>query len=297
MSRRTKKPCPPSKSPSLSSSSSDLFAPRHAALLGLTDPEGLPGEELEYLDDLAAEQEFARWQKNQKRSGAKPEVADMRSKQVGVKDCFDSDEPIFPPPDKDLPQNLSHTNQELTEQQSNFIRAYIRAGGLTMTALVSTGTDRVTLKTWQQQPAFQAALAEAQEHWFEELRKAALLRAQARSDVLLIFMLKALCPEVYDDNVRKARWMAQNGLVDGDNLPVRAALVRDSQTLVLHETQNTQVNILVDAASSRQVDPKAEMAASQEWQDAFAVEQSPLPEVQQSEVATTADNKNSNGKP
>ena len=300
------------------------FSPRLRATLGLDDPDTLSQDELDHLEHMAMEQEFARWQKHQERSGRNPEVAKLRSKMLAREDAFPesehdvahatdgasnasndpyglrpsgsrkSQESPFPTPDE-LNLNIPkiEESQELTTQQANYIRAYIRAGGITDTALVSTGIDRVALKMWQQQPAFQAALAEAQEKWFEELRKAALLRAQAKSDVLLIFMLKALCPEVYDDNVRKARWMAQNGLVDSENLPVRATLVRDSRTLATHElqategspaahiTQNNQynvenVNVLVNAANSRTVDPQRELDNSAQWQEAFAVDQSPL---------------------
>lgn len=285
----------------------DPFAPRHKSLLGLEEPDTLPDDEMEWLDHLSAEHEFERWQKQQERTGAKPEVAEMRAKMLGLKDAFadglEASKPSKPTKPSKASKASEAEDQELTTEQADFIRAYIRAGGITDTALVSTGITRVTLKKWQQQPAFQAAHAEAQQKWFEELRKAALLRAQAKSDVLLIFMLKALCPEVYDDNVRKARWMAQNGLVDNDNLPVRATLVRDSQTLVVHETQNTQVNILVDAANSRTVDPAAELANSQEWQDAFAVEQAPLAAsldattAEASKPLYTAGSKKNNGNP
>ena len=327
---------------------SQPFSPRLRATLGLDDPDTLPEEELEHLDHLAAEQEFARWQAHQERSGRDPAVAKMRSKMVGLEDAFpdpalDSASEIdggdspggtpttitaviqaprhdggqspvneskvfngsngfsglrpespFPTPQEvNLKDPKIETEQELTTEQANYIRAYIRAGGITDTALVSTGITRVVLKMWQQQPAFQAALAEAQEKWFEELRKAALLRAQAKSDVLLIFMLKALCPEVYDDNVRKARWMAQNGLVDSENLPVRATLVRDSRTLALHETQSIQsiqsthsthstqvnvenVNVLINAQASRPVDAQRELDSSPEWREAISMDQSPL---------------------
>lgn len=137
---------------------------------------------------------------------------------------------------------------KLSEPQSKFIQAYISNGGLTHSALATAGATRIMYQQWLQQEHFKTALEEATERWFEELRKAAFLRAQAKSDVLLIFLLKALKPETYDDDVRKATWMAKNGLLGQENLPVRATLVRDN-------TFNVQIN---QAGPSGPMGPEAE---------------------------------------
>ena len=123
----------------------------------------------------------------------------------------------------------------LTKQQADFIQAYVSNGGLTHSALATASATRLLYQQWLKEPAFNDALEEATTKWFEELRKSAFLRAQAKSDVLLIFLLKALKPEVYDDDIRKAQWLAKNGLLGSENLPVRATLVRDN-------TFNVQIN-------------------------------------------------------
>lgn len=123
----------------------------------------------------------------------------------------------------------------LTKQQADFIQAYVSNGGLTHSALATASATRLMYQQWLKEPAFNDALEEATTKWFEELRKSAFLRAQAKSDVLLIFLLKALKPEVYDDDIRKAQWLAKNGLLGSENLPVRATLVRDN-------TFNVQIN-------------------------------------------------------
>ena len=140
---------------------------------------------------------------------------------------------------------------KLTEPQAKFIQAYISNGGLTHSALATAGATRIMYQQWLKESRFNDALQEATERWFEELRKAAFLRAQAKSDVLLIFLLKALKPETYDDDVRKATWMAKNGLLGSENLPVRASLVRDN-------TFNVQIN----HAGPHKAEPSGPMAVS-----------------------------------
>jgi len=120
-----------------------------------------------------------------------------------------------------------------TVQQDRYIEAYVSSGGMTKTALRKAGATHEQLKQWRQDPEFVERFNEAMEHWHEELRKAAFIRAQQKSDVLLIFMLKALKPDVYDDDIRKANWMAKQGLLGDQNLPVRATLVRDNTFNIL----------------------------------------------------------------
>lgn len=132
----------------------------------------------------------------------------------------------------------AHTDKKETDsspmvQQDRYIEAYVSSGGMTKTALRKAGATYDQLKQWRQDSEFVERFNEAMEHWHEELRKAAFIRAQQKSDVLLIFMLKALKPDVYDDDIRKANWMAKQGLLGDQNLPVRATLVRDNTFNIL----------------------------------------------------------------
>lgn len=146
-------------------------------------------------------------------------------------------EPVFQNTPQDAPHEppkpmTANSPRQIAEDQSArkalFIQEYISSGGMTQTAISKSGITRAILKEWKQDPSFQADLQEAEELWFEELRKAAFIRAQQKSDVLLIFLLKAMKPQVYDDDLRKAQWMATQGLLGNQNLPVRATLVRDN---------------------------------------------------------------------
>lgn len=111
--------------------------------------------------------------------------------------------------------------------KEKFLKAYTQNGGITRQALKTAGVTRDTLLDWQvNDPEFKKDFEEVQQHWVEELRKTAFLRAQAKSDVLLMFLLKSLQPEVFDDDVRKQQYVGLQG--NKDNIPVRATLVRDN---------------------------------------------------------------------
>jgi hypothetical protein len=128
-------------------------------------------------------------------------------------------EPAFQPMEADPSLRLS-------EKQRAFIRAYGSSGGITKVALKESGVSRSELETWKTETPFQKAYKEAQEDWVEELRKAAMLRATSKSDVLLMFLLKAMKPEVFDEDVRKQQYVGLQG--NRDAIPVRATLVRDN---------------------------------------------------------------------
>jgi hypothetical protein len=130
-------------------------------------------------------------------------------------------EPAFHPWDLQPSDSLN-----LTEKQRVFIRHYTSSGGITKVALKESGANRDELEEWKTQASFQKAYKEAQEDWVEELRKAAMLRATSKSDVLLMFLLKAMRPDVFDEDVRKQQYVGLSA--SKDNIPVRATLVRDN---------------------------------------------------------------------
>lgn len=111
--------------------------------------------------------------------------------------------------------------------QQKFLDAYVSNGGITKSALKAAGVSRDTFIEWKtNDPEFKKGFEEVQTHWVEELRKTAFLRAQAKSDVLLMFLLKALQPDVFDEDVRKQQYVGLNNSKDA--IPVRATLVRDN---------------------------------------------------------------------
>jgi len=134
------------------------------------------------------------------------------------------------------PMEVSDTS--LSEKQQKFIRTYISSGGITKAALKESSVTRSELDEWKTQASFQKAYKDAQEDWVEELRKAAMLRATSKSDVLLMFLLKAMRPDVFDEDVRKQQYTGLSA--SKDNIPVRATLVRDNTFNVSLSTEKAE---------------------------------------------------------
>jgi predicted ATPase len=152
--------------------------------------------------------------------------------------------------------SMSSTPLGVSEKQQRFLKAYSTSGGITKTALRESGTTRSELAEWRANEAFQKAQKETEEEWVEELRKAAFLRATAKSDVLLMFLLKAMKPDVFDDDVRKAQHIGLSA--NPNNIPVRATLVRDN-TINLVSISSEQASelrdILISESSEGPEDP------------------------------------------
>lgn len=142
------------------------------------------------------------------------------------------------------PSDVEVQGSGLSNKQKQFIRQYISSGGITKIALKESAATREELEQWRTDQAFQKAYKEAQEDWVEELRKAAMLRATSKSDVLLIFLLKAMRPDVFDEDVRKQQYIGLSA--SKDNIPVRATLIRDNTFNVSAEDLR---DILVDKSS------------------------------------------------
>lgn len=144
--------------------------------------------------------------------------------------------PAFSPSDPSDPS--------LSNKQRTFIRSYIASGGITKVALKESSATRAELEEWKTQPAFQKSLKDAQEDWVEELRKAAMLRATSKSDVLLMFLLKAMRPDIFDEDVRKQQYTGLSA--SKDNIPVRATLVRDNTFNVSLDISNEKAEEIRD---------------------------------------------------
>lgn len=144
----------------------------------------------------------------------------------------------------------------LSRAQRAFIDAYASNGGITKNALKTSGVPREELDEWKlKDEEFKKSLKIAEQHWVEELRKSAFIRAQSKSDVLLMFLLKAMKPEEFDDDVRKQQYVGLNS--NPNNIPVRATLVRDN---------NIQISITSERAHELRdliaVDTDTEVAES-----------------------------------
>lgn len=92
-------------------------------------------------------------------------------------------------------------------RQSKYIAAHVACGGVKLKACEQAGIDRSTLYKWlDQDKIFQKNLKNAEDRLYESLVAAGLQRAGLKSDILLMFFLKARFPEIYDDNYRKVQW-------------------------------------------------------------------------------------------
>lgn len=113
--------------------------------------------------------------------------------------------------------------------QDAFIAEYFANGGRKQAAAKTCGIGWTTVKKWfQHDEAFRERVEDFRDMWRDQLRAVAFKRATEKSDTLLIFLLKSLAPEEYDDQVRNAKYLAQHGIQTDQFIPVRAVLVADT---------------------------------------------------------------------
>ena len=114
-------------------------------------------------------------------------------------------------------------------KQEQYIAAYIACGGVKLRAAKKVGAAYSNVKLWfEQDEWFKQRIEEAESEWLDGIRAALMKRAIEKSDTAAFFFLKAKYPEIYDDDVRKAKWLAERGIQNPDiQIPVRAILVRD----------------------------------------------------------------------
>jgi hypothetical protein len=106
--------------------------------------------------------------------------------------------------------------------QDAFIAEYFANGGRKKAACEKLGIGWTTCKDWfVEDPAFVKRVEEFRDFWRENLRAQAIKRGMEKSDVLLMFMLKSLDPETYDDTTRHAKWMIDHDIDidDGARIP------------------------------------------------------------------------------
>lgn len=113
--------------------------------------------------------------------------------------------------------------------QDAFITEYFANGGRKQAAAKVVGVDYSTVKRWfQHDAAFRERVEDFRDMWRDQLRAVAFKRASEKSDTLLIFLLKSLEPETYDDQVRNAKYLAAHNIQTEQFIPVRAVLVADA---------------------------------------------------------------------
>ena len=95
---------------------------------------------------------------------------------------------------------------KLSHRQEKFIIEYFNAGGVKIRAARAAEVPYQTVMNWFKDERFVTRITEIEGEWYEELRKEGLARAKSKSDVLLMFFLKARYPEIYDDNYRNKRF-------------------------------------------------------------------------------------------
>lgn len=88
------------------------------------------------------------------------------------------------------------------ERKARFLAAFREDGTVTHAAKIAA-IDRATVYRWlEDDDAFAKDYADAKEEGIESLERVARERAKNKSDVLLIFLLKAARPDIYADRVK-----------------------------------------------------------------------------------------------
>ncbi len=138
-----------------------------------------------------------------------------------------------------MPRNNTKSHKGL---QDKFIAEYVANGGVKLRATTKLGIDYKNACRWFKDPEFVERLTEAEDHWYESLKAALLNRALTKSDQAAFFLLKSKFPEVYDDNVRKAKWLDERGMTDPDStVDINVNLIQGplpEDQLVLEQSKN-----------------------------------------------------------
>jgi hypothetical protein len=110
--------------------------------------------------------------------------------------------------------------------QERFAEAYIEAQGIVKSAAKKAGVPYSTARLWLKTKPFQQYLDKLKQDRLEALEAVAVKRAIDKSDMLLIFMLKSLAPEKYDDAIRQRKYAEQHGASAEDAIPTKLVLVQ-----------------------------------------------------------------------
>jgi len=97
-------------------------------------------------------------------------------------------------------------NPRLTMRQEEALAALIESHGSSNAAAKKCSVSQQTIWRYLQDPIFAEEFERHRQQWKENLLAVAHARALKGDRTLLIFLLKSIEPEVYDDNIRKAKW-------------------------------------------------------------------------------------------
>jgi hypothetical protein len=111
-------------------------------------------------------------------------------------------------------------------KQEKFAEAYIEAQGIVKQAAKKADVPYSTARLWLKTKPFQQYLEKLRTDRLEALEAVAVKRAIEKSDMLLIFMLKSLAPEKYDDAIRQRRYVDEHGPSSEDAVPTKIVLVQ-----------------------------------------------------------------------
>ena len=132
----------------------------------------------------------------------------------------------------------------LKDTQARFLKAY-RTGGTILDAAAAAKVGRRTHYDWlERDAAYAAAFAEAKEEAVEGLEAECYKRALNRSDLLLMFLLKAHKPGMYRD-----RW---EGKLDTTAVvaPLTPAMLRHRSTAELEQARTLFRKMVGQSAGS-----------------------------------------------
>jgi len=118
-----------------------------------------------------------------------------------------------------------------TARQDAFLVEYVASGHNRARAARKLKIPYNTVRKWfEQDEEFQRRVAEVNDEWHDLLRASLFKRAVEKSDNAAFFFLKAYDPEMYDDNVRRLKYLKDNQIADPDSRqPVTINLVRGDE--------------------------------------------------------------------
>lgn len=120
---------------------------------------------------------------------------------------------------------------KLSLRQNEFISNYIVSSGNKTKAAEETGISRQTVYAWLEQEDFRDELELAERALLDDLRVTAHARALEKSDVLMIFLMKAIDPSKYDDNVRNRLYVENLAREIVDEVLIQAEVIPQSETV------------------------------------------------------------------
>lgn len=110
------------------------------------------------------------------------------------------------------------------EKQNRFLLAYLETCGNRTEAAKIAGVPLPTMYRWFREPEFCERLTKTFQRFEQPLLEEAIKRALAKSDLLLMFLLKSINPERYDEGVRKQKLANR---MDDQDKPLSEAQLRD----------------------------------------------------------------------